>query len=42
METTSSAPVTDRSRSATTLAAAGIFLVVAISVPLAEQPIARN
>src|SRR5215211_7525704 len=30
METASSAPVTDRSRSATTLAAAGIFLVVAI------------
>ena len=30
METTSAGPVTDRSRSATTLAAAGIFLVVAI------------
>src|SRR5215213_4639943 len=30
METTSAGPVTDRSRSATTLAAAGIFLVVGI------------
>jgi hypothetical protein len=30
METTSAAPTADRTRSAATLAAAGIFLVVAI------------